>query len=395
MARVTLALAIVASLAIATPAARAAGGCHVPKQADVEATSRHVVAYTIARDDGARVLYACLDSRRERVGLKALSDGLRLGPVVAAGSKLAYVVVEDKPGGGNARVRLIDLRHGAGPLTVGWLDSYGGPATIKRLVLAPDGALAYTTRSFWTESGYDYTGPRHEVRTVRAVDQIGHWQMAEGGGIDLRSLERRGRVVGWTDAGVRRSKRFRDLGKCRLPERARFRSYARGVTVYELAAPGEFWGDVHACIATSGEDQLIRRNDSTEYSFNYRIRDHFVAWAVADSSSDDFRVNAYDLDAHALVRDAAVEGASGQGCSSPYVIPDLAVSDQGDVAWTAQIEGTCGRLVTAWDACGRMVLDDDPRVELYSLRIAGRRVLWEVGEEERSAELRSRSECAP
>src|SRR4051794_28556634 len=48
MARVTLALAVVASLTIAAPsAARAATGCRVPGGAQVNARNAHAVVYTV------------------------------------------------------------------------------------------------------------------------------------------------------------------------------------------------------------------------------------------------------------------------------------------------------------------------------------------------------------
>jgi hypothetical protein len=397
MARATVFVVALACLAAGVPAAHAAGGCEVPKRAHVKASARHVVAYT-----RSHTLYACLDSSGKRVKVKELRPELRLGPVVAAGSKLAYTVIENAgvhaSYDGYARVRLVDLRHHAGPFTAGWVGSWDGPPTIERLVLAPDGALAYSVRWFDLEQVDEYHSSLHEVREVRAHDDLGSWRMAEGSGIDLRSLAHRGRVVSWTDAGARRSKRFRELGKCRFPREARLRGYARGVTVYDLESDGGDDGrDDHACIAQIGEDQLIHRHEPGDYSFDQGIAGHFVAWAVGYASSDEVHVSVYDLDVHGLVHDALVE-PSAEDCGFEPEVRDVAVSRQGDVAWTTEIENGCGpgsgrHLVTALDACGRIVLDDDPQVQLYSLRRFGRMILWEVGTEQRSFELRSAADC--
>jgi hypothetical protein len=410
MARVTLVLAVVASLTIAAPpAARAAGGCAVPKRARVKATSRHIVAYTVARAGGTRDLYACLDARGTRAKIQALGPEEWISQAVAAGSKLAYAVIEQFPENhyyprGYARVRLLDLRRDADPETVGLLSSDVRLPLIGRIVLAPDGALAYSARWYWTDRFMDYISPAHEVREVEAVDDLDGWQMAGGTGarIDLRSLERRGRRVAWTESGVRRSKRFRDLGKCTLPEDRWVRGYKRGVTVWESeSAPGSDEYEAHACIADVGEDQLIRPDHPLGDSGWYKIGGHFVAFDSHETVAgrDEHHVGVYDLDGHRLLHDAMVEGdvPTEEGCSTEAEVRDFAVSRAGDVAWTTEISdchpGPGRHLVTAVDACGRIELDDDPSVGLWSLRIARRWVSWDRGAEERSAELRSAANC--
>ncbi|HKP92076.1 MAG TPA: hypothetical protein VJT75_19055 [Thermoleophilaceae bacterium] len=398
----TLAFAVVISLATVAPAARAASGCHVPKHARVRASSRHIVAYTMASGGGARDLYACLDTDGRRVKAQTLEPEEWVTRAVAAGSKLAYAVIEQLPENhryprGYARVRLLDLRRRGDPETVGVLHSDVRLPVIRRIVLAPDGALAYSARWYWTDRFMDYVSPAHEVREVEAVDDLGYWQMAGGtdARIDLRSLERRGRRVAWTESGVRRSKRFRDLGRCTVPDGAWVRGHAEGVTVWELErTPGQYEG--HACIADVGEDQLIRQAHPIGDGGFYRIGGRFVAW-----TGDDNHVGVYDLDGHRLLHDALGEAPRSEDCYTPPAIRDLAVSHEGDVAWTmeaAEPDDPCGdeparHVVTAVDACGRIELDDDPSVGLWSLRIAGRRVIWDSGTEERSAELRSAGDC--
>src|SRR4051794_23132983 len=117
MARVTLVFAVVASLTIAAPpAARAAGGCHVPEHAHVKVRARHVVAYTI-RERSERDLYACLDSVGRRVKISRADQGgdssYRVSAIAASGTKLAYGLVTYYPGGGDLGVRLVDMRHPA------------------------------------------------------------------------------------------------------------------------------------------------------------------------------------------------------------------------------------------------------------------------------------------
>lgn len=402
MARVTLALAVVASLAIAAPGARAAGGCQVARHAHVKATARHVVAYTVRRSEGRRDLYACLDGRGRRVKVEALPADARLGPVVAAGSKLAYAVIEDLGyphyfPAGYASVRLLDLRHGDVARTLRSIQSDSRPPKIGRLVLAPDGALAYTTRWYYVDHFGDDFEPRQEVREVEAFDDLGYWPVAGGRGLALGSLERHGRVFTWTDAGERHSKRFRELGKCSLPRKAHVRAYARGVTVYVLApSDGSVGGDAHACIATIGEDQVLHRYGANEDPTVFRIAGHFVAWDGTEWGAEghgEDHVRGYDLDRHAQTLDAPV-APSHEEC---YEVRDLVASREGDVAWTTDGPpcgpGSESNRVTAWDACGRIELDDDPRVELYTLRRVGGGVVWDVGEESRDFEFRSAADC--
>jgi hypothetical protein len=123
-----------------------------------------------------------------------------------------------------------------------------------------------------------------------------------------------------------------------------------------------------------------------------------VAWqdyTTHPDRTEEHHVRAYDLDRHRLARDALLDDPGN--CQSPPEVYGVVVSPEGDVAWTTEISGGCGspdhHLVTAWDACGRIELDDDPYLNVYSLRRVGRTVVWEVGGEQRSFEFRSASEC--
>jgi hypothetical protein len=412
MARVTMVVAVVASLTIVAPAARAAVGCQVPKHAHVRATSRHVVAYTVASGGGTRTLHACLDSDGRRMKVERLSagdeSGTRLGPVAAAGSKLAYAVVGFAPNSGYASVLVLDLRERGGPRRVWSIDSQPSPPTVGRLVLARDGALALTYRWFWRNSFGDYVGPTHEVRAVDAVDDLGPRALDTGTGnrVRLGSLERHGRVITWLNAGERRSARLRSAGRCEIPEEARVRGHTSRVVVYSV---GDDSAELrlYGCLARTGATRLMHRASETgksERSGKVRIVGAFVAWSdnveEADWSQTRY-VRSFDLDRDRLVHEERVGGRPASRCLDETGAPALVLSDTSDVAWTTRSwdgEGCGGpttehRLVTAVDPCGRRVLEDDPAIDLRSLRLTRRTLTWTVAGSERSAQLRSAADC--
>jgi hypothetical protein len=394
MARVTAVLVVVASLTAAVPAARAAGGCEVPKHAHVKATSRHAVAYRAH----SRV-FACSDRDGdtvllERVGKRPNDTVTHVGPIVLAGSHVAYAKRNNDGYSGYVQVIHVDLRHPGRREKLGARGGVG-PPTVGRIVLAPDGALAYTMR--WVVPEYPGT---HEYRAVVVVDELGFQAITAHGLVDMKSLVRRHRVVSWTEDGKRRSTRFRELGKCTLPDGARFMAYRAGVVAYKLDD-----GQVYACIGRTGQRQLIEfdeREGRFEYSELFRIGGHFVGWTkfvAQEGAPDRTFVRLFDLDRRRVVREIPVESKE---CPGDVTVSDLAVARNGDLAWIAlTLDPTdyCSgdpRLpsVNVWDACGESVLDDDDRAVWWdSLRIAGRQVRWTVSGEERSAELRSVSDC--
>jgi hypothetical protein len=216
----------------------------------------------------------------------------------------------------------------------------------------------------------------------------------------MRSLERHGRTVTWKHGGATRSARLHRTGRCRLPWNAEVRAHGFDALVYEAAHEDTI--DVYACFRRTGARQLLGSQDSANDHYpvgsNYTVAGDFVAWSEdhAHQGSQTEYIRVYDLRAHTILRSI---DAGGHG-PSPYmastIIAALVLARDGAVAWTTrdydgpQLES---RFVTARDACGRRKLDDNPEIDPESLRLAGRRVSWTVDGAERSAVLRSPSDC--
>ncbi|MFL5781521.1 MAG: hypothetical protein ACJ760_09425 [Thermoleophilaceae bacterium] len=400
MARVTLALAVVASLTTAAPAARAAGGCEVPSGAHVKATAKHAVAYRV----GSRV-FACLHGTGDRVLLERLGEHggrvTRVGPIVLAGPHVVYAKRRTSSSSdfwGYVEVVHIDLRNPGGrDADTPWGDPGPPSAYVLQIVLAPDGAYAYTAQGFQPdEAGEKYYEERlviaHDGAGRRALDYWGNGGSEDdSGAIDLGSLVRRHRVVSWMHAGESRSAHLRDVGSCRVPPDARVERFAAGTVVYKR------YGGTLACIGRVGKAQVINEDVISdgryESSDTYRIGGRFVGWTELverDGHADERYVRLYDLGRRHLVREALV---TSNDCRADVGVPDIAVARTGAFAWTTAVydsEHVC-TLVTAWDACGRSVLDEG--VDTNSLRIAGAQVRWTASGAERSAPLRSSADC--
>jgi len=408
MARVAFAVAVVASLAVAAPAAQAADRCQVPRGAVVKAEAKHAIAYR----EGSR-LYACLERTGERVLLERVGRRgdkvVRVASMVLAGSHVAYAkrrTYAPYYTWGNDRVVHVDLRHpGRRDIESPWSDAGPPSAGVSTIVLAPDGAYAYTAQAFEPDPAGEVM---YEERLVVAHDEVGrrtldHWGSRTGddaGAIDLDSLVRRHRVVSWTKDGERHSARFRDIGKCRVPPDARVERYAAGTIVYKRFFDGP-WGTL-ACIGRIGESQLINEDSGDEYSDVYRIGGRFVAWTElvgGRGAPGDRYVRVYDLGRRRLVRDLLLKP---EDCRATVEVPDIAVARSGAFAWITNFydwDDVCPddvlrrTRVSARDACGTIVLDEDPDIDPASLRIAGTQVRWTASGEERSAELRSADDC--
>ncbi|HKP92077.1 MAG TPA: hypothetical protein VJT75_19060 [Thermoleophilaceae bacterium] len=223
MARVTALLALVVLLATVAPAARAAGGCHVPSGAQVKARTERAVAYR----EGSR-LYGCLRRTGDRVLLARVGKRgdkvTRVAPIALAGPYVVYAKRRTYADAssefwGGVRVFRVDLRHPEQrDIDTPWGDPGPPSAFVERIVLAPDGAYAYTAQGFEPDPvGEVY----YEERLVVAHDEVGrrtldHWGSRTGddsGAIDLDSLVRNHRVLTWTHDGEQLSDRFRDAGR--------------------------------------------------------------------------------------------------------------------------------------------------------------------------------------
>jgi hypothetical protein len=405
MARVTAALAIVGSLLIAAPAARAASGCEVPEGAHVKAQTRRAVVYRV-RD---RVV-GCLEHGAgpillERVGAVGPlgHHQFRVGPVVLAGPYVAYGSRYFGRSDGSAGVTWRDLRYPNRWDFRGNALSDRGRASVPRLVLKGDGSLAYTIR--WRSlEGPDYEHVR-EHREVRAHDAFGRRVLDSGEHIELRSLRLHRRRLTWTKGGRGRSALLRGTGSCGLPRGARVRAHEGGIVVYSVrrSPPDQYSIDVFACSRRSGRRQRIHVEEWSdavaEEGQHYRIAGRFVAWAFIRLDHDQNQalyVRVYDLHRHQVTRSAQVAFRAYAEQVSEGAIPAVAVSRRGDVAWTTRTYGQGSRefrSVGAWDECGRVVLDRGRRINLASLRVSRNTVTWRVRGEVRSAELRSSTAC--
>jgi hypothetical protein len=405
MARVTVALAVVISLTAAAPAARAAGGCEVPSGAHVKVRARHVVAYTVG-DRATRDLYACLDSVGRAVKVTSVhqsdESGYRVGAIAASGTKLAYGLVTYYPDGGYLWVRLVDMRHPAKQQAVGYFDSPRDPPRIPRLVLARDGAVAYT--AWWIAYYNESTGEAQARGVVESRDPLGPDELDPGPGVDLGSLERHGRIVSWLNSGERRSATLHSVGRCRIPPEAWVRGHTSKLVLYSVGDPGPPV-DYYTCIEQTGTTRLIDRTinrGGTERALRFRLSGLFVGWVHSFLGADgaqSLHVRVFDARRGHLAKEAFAGGNPPGRCDSAQV-PALALTPGGEVVWISRrfeapscdSPATERRLLMAWDGCGRRALDDDPT--LYGpLTLAGMTVSWSARGRRRSAELRSESDC--
>lgn len=399
MARVTLAVAVVASLTIAAPAARAAGGCEVPSGAHVLKRSDHAVVYrTGNRVDG------CLDRVGEPVfvmfvGPDDFQSQARIGAIALAGPYAAYVDThafrpQSPPLADYARVRRVDLRTQDRQTGMGSAESFYATPNVPRLLMAPDGAVAFTIH--WIET----PSPGVEVRThseVRTRDVYGRHYVDDSPDLDLESLRRRGRTVTWMRGGERHHTHLATTGSCRISLQARIKAHSRRVVVYAVRNVPERSVDLVACFRGNGHRFTMasesRTPDRWEAGANFRVNGRYVAW------SEDFRdgdgsqrvsFHVYDLQDRDFLRSEPIY-EHGPETANDFVVRDLVLSRRGDVAWTRVLDPDVS--VEAWDACGRRELDDEPAIDPESLRLAGRIVTWTANGADRSAQLRSADDC--
>lgn len=404
MARVTVALAVVASLAAAAPAARAAENCEVPEQAQVRARTETAVVYRA----GNRV-EACLERVGEPVFLMFVGpeeageyhSRAWLGAIALAGPYVAYVERRtyntDSPSIADyARVRRVDLRERNRQMGVGSAESYDMTPTVPRLLMAPDGAIAYSVH--WIEMASPY-GDERNHNEVRVRDVIGLRYLDDAPDLDVLSLRRRGRTVTWKRGDRRLRARLRTTGSCRIPTGAHIEAYSRRLLVYVVRRnrAGARVADVVACFRRDGERFTLateaRSLDRFEAGDNFRIAGRYVAWSEGRRDRDgaqrmSFRV--YDVDARRFLRTETLE-EHGADTGEDFKIWDLALSRSGDVAWTIVFGQTVK--VEAWDACGRRELSDEPGIDTESLRVVDRTAIWTAGGVDRSARFRSSADC--
>lgn len=397
MARVTLVIAVVASLAAATPAARAAGGCEVPKRAQVLKRSATAVVYRT----GSRV-EGCLNRVGEPVYLASVGPDengeARLGPIALAGPYAAWAMSftnrnaehSDK---GVARVRRADLRSQGRQVGAGSQPSPVMTPTVPRLVMARDGSIAFTLHWLYGEPpSYPFETRHSEVRTF---DAFGHHFVDDSPDLDLRSLERRGRVVSWLRGGDRYHTRLDGTGRCRIPAGARLKAGDFRVVVYAVRRQRAV--DLVACSPRDGKHFVMatesRSGELFEAGGKFRAAGRYIAWREDVRDGDDQRllIRVYDVVSREFVRSETIYEQAPR-TEKDVLVPGLVLTVSGDVAWTQVIGQEAS--VEAWDACGRRRLDgDEEGVDPESLRLRGRIVSWAFRYEQRSAELRSAGVC--
>jgi hypothetical protein len=398
MARLTLALAIAASLAIAAPGAQAAGECRVPDGAHVEARNAHAVVYTTSRKAryATRIgLHACVGGD----GRDALIDGTRsqdpnsnrFAPVVLNGYALAYAHVGDQDyGTASTFVSIVDLRHPELRYGASGASGYYAVPSVPRLVVTADGAAAYTVE--WTS----YHGVTH--REVRVRDRDGVGTVDSGTGVALRSLERDGRTIAWTHSGERRTAHLagmRRAGRCRLGPGADVRAHDGHTLVYSALRPDGT--DFFACDRRTGEQvRFISGNADYEIDDDFSVNGRYVAYTY--ETFDHYGGQEIDLSVHDLAGrdhkpDAWVGGHAGD-TTDDEAVADLAVSRHGDAAWTlrtCEYGGIrCGperHEVAARDQFGYVRLAYARHVELDSLSVSDGRVSWKRAGRRHSARL--------
>jgi hypothetical protein len=377
MARVTLALAAVASLAVASPpAARAAGGCEVPKDATVRARTAQAVVYR--NEDHVS---ACLERTGRTVFLKHVDgpgqgSAERVGAIALAGPLLAYADASNTAYGQSARIRLLDLRRPSRRVDAGEAGDFGEPVAVPRLLLTRDGWLAYSS-------------PDGKV-WVR--DALGLRKVADSPSLDARSLRLDGEEVTWTDGGEAGTAHIQGSGACGVRWHDRVKRHGGGFVLYESRGPGSK-ARVFACRRRTGERQLLQLEDRSiaqlDVAHNYHLAGHYAGW------SEDYEdrygnqrayVNVWDLDAGKMADTVRI---AADGPDSPYdfTVFSIVLSAAGNVAWMLGDQpGYAGQpgyganlVVGAHDACGTRKLDDRSDIHVRSLRLRGEVVMWRSG----------------
>jgi hypothetical protein len=199
-----VALALVA-LAGAQPA-RAEAGCGVPPRGHLEARTKLAVVYSAParRRSGERYsrrYIGCLESEGVRFHLtRAAGDAYadtRISKVKLAGVYAAYVQRgSDRFGLSYAMVHVIDLRRRAERWFGEGEQSMNDRPSVPAMVLARDGAVAYTIQS-------------HGRSEVRARDAAGQRTLDSGDHVRVKSLRLHRRTVTWRHGVRHRSAKLR------------------------------------------------------------------------------------------------------------------------------------------------------------------------------------------
>jgi hypothetical protein len=381
MARVTLALAVVASLTVAAPpAARAAGGCEVPKDATVRARTEQAVVYR----NGDHVT-ACLERTGRSVFLKHVDGGggqgaaERIGAIALAGPLLAYADATNNAYGQWARIRLLDLRRPRRRVDAGEAGDFGDPVAVPRLLLTRDGWLAYSSPDgkVWVRDG------------------LGLRKVGDSTNVDPRSLRRAGGDVTWTDGGETRTAHIQGGGACGVRWHYRVNRHGAGFLMYEVRGSGPE-ARVFACRRRTGERQLLQLEDRSievlDVAHNYRLAGRYAAWSehYEDHYGNQRELaHVWNLDAAEMVDTVRI---ADDGPDSPWHLTVLSIvlSRAGDVAWMLGYDPEHGaqRVVGAHDSCGTRTLDEAPYLNPDSLRIHGDVVSWKRGDGVQQAQFR-------
>jgi hypothetical protein len=368
MARVTLALAVVASLTTAAPAARAAGGCEVPKGATVRARTAQAVVYR--NEDHVT---ACLERTGRTVFLKHVDGGggqgaaERVGAIALAGPLLAYADATNNAYGQWARIRLLDLRRPRRRVDAGEAGNFGDPVAVPRLLLTRDGWLAYSSPDgkVWVRDG------------------LGLRKAGDSASLDPASLRREGGDVTWTDGGETRSVHIQGGGACGVRWNDRVNRHGAGFVMYEVRSSGPE-ARVFACRRRTGERQLLQLEDRSievlDVAHNYRLAGRYAAWS--EHYEDHYgnqreHANVWDLDAGHMAGSVRI---ASDGPDSPWhlTVFSIVLSRAGDVAWMLGYDPEFGgqRVVGAHDSCGTRTLAQAPDLNPNSLRLHGELLSW-------------------
>jgi hypothetical protein len=383
MARVTVALVVACSLAAAAPAARAAGGCEVPKDAKLRARTAEAVVYR--NEDHVA---ACLESTGRTVFLKHVDgpgegSAERVGAIALAGPLLAFADASNTAYGQSARVRLLDLRRPRRQVYAGQAGSFGDPVAVPQLLLTRDGWLAYSS-----------PGGQVWIR-----DALGLRKVGDSPSLDPRSLRREGGDVTWSEGGDARTAHIQGPGRCDVRWHDRVRRRGSGFLMYEVRNSGPE-ARVFACRRRTGERQLLQVEDRSiehpDVAHNYRIAGRFAAWSrdYEDHYGNQFEwVNVWDLERRQIARTTRIAEAYPED-SRELAVASIALSPAGDVAWMLiNANDSFGGTVGARDSCGVRTFEDGSAVDRHSLRLHGDVVSWKHQDSVQQVRLRSPAEC--